>query len=232
MIGETNINGGAGLNGKGALLKIKAPTGSIITVSKDSYSETIKVSQLDPDDNNWSYWIFQTTDFGEWIATAIRQPDQATESKTVTISENKKYDLEILFRFYLFRNGYGLTSGYSISYSTNGGSGAGGSTNWDRINLTYNASFAIKPSVDITDYTLLCFNVASLYLDAQNRCRIALSTDGAVWNGTVSHSAANQYMNNTGVISLDISAYSGSYYAAGVCGGNSWINISDIYLSR
>jgi hypothetical protein len=44
MIGETNINGGAGLNGKGALLEIKAETDSIITVSKESYSKTIKVS--------------------------------------------------------------------------------------------------------------------------------------------------------------------------------------------
>ena len=231
MIGETNINGGAGLNGKGALLKIKAPTGSIITVSKDSYSETIKVSQLDPDDNIWSYWLFQTTDFGEWTVTAIRS-DQVTESKTITISESKKYDLEILFRFYLFRKGRGLTSGYSISYSTNGGSGAGGSANLERINLTYSASFAIKPSVDITDYTLLCFNVSSLYLDYQDRCYIALSNDGGIWNGGVNSSAAIQYMNNTGVISLDISGYSGNKYAAGKCTGNSWINISDIWLSR
>ena len=44
MIGETNINGGAGLNGEGALLKINAETGSIITVSKEGYSKVIKTS--------------------------------------------------------------------------------------------------------------------------------------------------------------------------------------------
>ena len=91
MIGETNINGGAGLNGKGALLKIKAETGSTITVSKGSYFKTIKVSQLDPDDNNWSYWLFQTTDFGEWTVTATLSG--GTISDTVTISSNAQYDI-------------------------------------------------------------------------------------------------------------------------------------------
>ena len=229
--------GSGGLSPNSAVIHVTAPAGSTVSFAKGGVVAKVlgpDKSHVKASDSAFAEWYYAVSpdNYGEWTVTAIRQSDQATESKTVTISENKQYDLEIIFRFYLFREGYGLTNGYSISYSTNGGSGAGGSSNLNKISLTYTASFVIKPSIDITDYTLLCFNVISLTLDYQNRCWIALSTDGGIGNGGVNSSAANQYINNTGVISLDISAYSGSYYAAGSCGGNSWINISDIYLSR
>ena len=229
--------GSGGLSPNSAVIHVTAPAGSSVSFAKGGVVAKVlgpDKSHVKASDSAFAEWYYAVSpdNYGEWTVNAIRQSDQETESKTVTISENKQYDLEIIFRFYLFREGYGLTSGYSISYSTNGGSGAGGSSNLNRINLTYTASFAIKPSVDIKDYTLLCFNVASLYLDAQNRCRIALSTDGAIWNGGINSGVADKWINDTGVTSSDISAYSGSYYAAGRCAGNSWINISDIYLSK
>ena len=103
MIGNTNVNGGGGLTGNKALLKIKAPTGSTITVSKDGFSKIIKVNNIDALNSYWSWWFFETVDYGTWTVTATSGTQ--TASDTVLIASNKEYEIELSFQLVLFENG-------------------------------------------------------------------------------------------------------------------------------
>lgn len=101
MIGETNVNGGAGFNNQKALLKIKAWTGSTIIVSKDSYSKQIKDCIVL--DDEYSYWYFETNDYGTWTVTATY--DTYTTSETVIVSVVRQYDIILRYILWLFNNG-------------------------------------------------------------------------------------------------------------------------------
>lgn len=109
--------GSGGLSPNSAVIHVTAPAGSTVSFAKGGVVAKVlgpDKSHVKASDSAFAEWYYAVSpdNYGEWTVTATKQSDQATESKTVTISENKQYDLEIIFRFYLFREGYGLTNGY------------------------------------------------------------------------------------------------------------------------
>lgn len=235
MIGETNINGGTGLNGKGALLKIKSRTGSTITVSKGSYSKIVKTSQLDPDDDNWSYWFFQTTDFGEWTVTATLESDTAVDN--VTISENKQYNVFLSFNVYLVKNGV-LQSGYSLErgglneFSQQSGyvfaKGNNNATGVGTIHISvYSVNYFVlevnEGTVNSSQYGTDNYGFASSAITASGQTWIAKAAFGneVIPAGTVKRWTMD-------VSSLDLS----NAYVAINLGYNHYLHIVNLYFSK
>lgn len=190
MIGETNINGGAGLNGNGALLKIKAETGSTITVSKGSYSKIIKVSQLDPDNNYWSYWFFQTNDYGEWTVTATLETETATQTASDTVTITTKGQVETILLQYimdLVRNGDVITELVATHGSV---TKSGNAAKWS---IGTHVSL-LKANIDVTHFNKIVLEVSA----------------GASWHGG---QAPGVGCSNTNVTISSSSGAVSQYYA-------------------
>ena len=102
MIGETNINGGSGFNGKGAIIEVEAETGSIITASNGNEVYQLNLNWVDPIHNSCSHWIFQPPTFGEWTINAVY--DNKTQTKTFVIADIEQYKISF-YRYYLYNKG-------------------------------------------------------------------------------------------------------------------------------
>ena len=235
MIGETNINGGAGLNGTGALLKIKSETGSIVTVSKGSYSKIIKTSQLDPDDGKQSYWFFQTADFGEWTVTATSGTD--TVSDTVTIDSNKQYDVELSFNLYLLKNGK-----FQYEYTVIGN---------PTISEEADGSVQIKPRSDYQGLWILLTNevlggrsysqfICEFSYSGDTSCKWGISTNtdlGNQWGDKVqwvvvesgNANNPNPYTSSFDVSNIDLA---GKYFIMRLAYTSSRLNFLNAYFAR
>lgn len=219
MIGETNINGGGGLNGKGALLKIKALTGSVITVSKGSYSKIIKTSQLDPDDNKWSYWFFQTTNFGIWTIIATLGDD--TASDTVTVNATNEYDVVLTYCLWLYKEGNiysSITGGYSKVYNS---SGSGGSFVLEENSATVKGASGDNAAecgcttvsdVDLTEISYLKIDVLRYSAGTTNYPGGYMAISKTAGFVAAANAAAFVKCNAVGVRVIDVSAFSGKYY--------------------
>lgn len=170
MIGETNVNGGAGLNGKGALICVKAPVESTLTFTKNDIVAKILYPKdshviLNDEDNANYYFTVVPNNYGEWIITATKGSDTASES--VSVTTNEKYDVEILYNYWLYHHGNemeSLTGGYTaVAWRyTDQSWGAAAPTmtkNTDSVSITYprqaNAVFRTVNAVDVTNFTTL-----------------------------------------------------------------------------
>lgn len=156
MIGETNINGGAGLNGKGALLEIYAANDSIVTVSKENYSKTIKTSEIDSENNQRSVWLFETNNFGEWTITVTL--DNVTDTRSILINNNKKYTINF-FKYYLMRDGVIINSTLEIF----GNATLTQKTGFCTLQTTSNNSGSLRSinNIDLAPYSMIVLDLSS-----------------------------------------------------------------------
>lgn len=92
--------GGGGLSVNAAILHVRAPTGSTITLSKNNV--VVKVlgpekSHVSADDTTFAEWYYaiSSSNYGTWTVTATLGTDIASD--TVTIDSNEQYDLELSY---------------------------------------------------------------------------------------------------------------------------------------
>ena len=110
MIGRTNTAIGNNFFSKNkAVIHIMAPIGSTITFSKDNIIVKIlgpEKSHVNTDDNTFADWYYavSSSNYGTWTVTATL--GTGTVSDTVTIDNNKQYDVgPIRYPFFLYDSG-------------------------------------------------------------------------------------------------------------------------------
>lgn len=158
MIGKTNIAGSSSLSFGGALLCITAPIGSTITLIKNNLVVKVlypKDSHVSSNDNTMAYWYYTivSSNYGTWTITATLE--EKTNSKSVVVSSNQQYDIELHYFVYIYKEGVsGLAEGYS---GIDGRHGISGGTVFDSplgIVLKYpNDYWTIGPAVDLSKYS-------------------------------------------------------------------------------
>lgn len=151
------ISGGGGLSTNDALLHINAPTGSTITLKKNSVTvATLAANQghanIDGVTADW-YYSVSSANYGTWAVTATKSGETATEN--VAINSNKQYDVTIEYKLYIFKSGTGLNSSYTVNQTRSGSSYYIDTTSFGATSVSSGAMFYFTPKVDITKYTKL-----------------------------------------------------------------------------
>ena len=100
MYGITNAGAGAagGLSANAAVLHVRAPVNSTVTITKGGSTKTVgpQKAHIDSSDSTSAIYLFPvaTQNFGEWT---VSSSGVNTDSKTVVISANNEYDVELLY---------------------------------------------------------------------------------------------------------------------------------------
>lgn len=116
MIGRTNCSagGGGGLPDNAAILRVMAPTGSTVTLTRGGITKT-STGHPNADDasQNDYYFIIPQTAFSSspWTVTATY--GGKTDTQTVVIESADEYDVLMSYDFFLVRNGV-LQNGVSL----------------------------------------------------------------------------------------------------------------------
>lgn len=101
-------DGGGGLSPNSAVIHVTAPVGSTISFSKGGVVAKVlgpEKSHINADDATMADWYYSvsSSNYGTWTVTATLDADEA--SSTVTVSNNKQYDVELAYGLYFFKNG-------------------------------------------------------------------------------------------------------------------------------
>lgn len=210
----TRRGSGGGLSPNRAVIHVKASTGSTISFSKGGAA--LKVlgpdkSHVNADDNDFADWYFPVSyaNFGEWTVTATREDDSS--SKTVVVDSNEVYDVELLYKLYIFRSGYGFVNGFTTV-------SAGSFTRNDNY-LQWESDtsgFAASPTVNTSIYSKLCCELEVTSVDSDTyKPTFGLSTNTNVPTNSGGASFVVKKMCSTmarAVVRLDITGYNSSYY--------------------
>lgn len=160
--------------------------------------------------------IFVIPSAGTWTVKAVKGSQSA--SKTVSITaEGQVKTVTLMYGLYIFKNGSGLTSGYSVAGS--GGNVSKNSISWSGSSSEGGISVYIKPSVALNDYSKLCVDFECSYNYGGNYgMGFGVGTDAAAgttiswtnWTAKVTSTAQGAIARNT--VQCDISALTDSEY--------------------
>lgn len=174
MIGKTNVGAGGGhLNDTDALLRVSAPAGSIVTITKGSTTKTDQGHENADDSTVYDYYfIIHQSQFDSttpWTVTATLGTETASE--TVTVNAANEYDVTLEYGLILFN--YGATD-YAFSASRSASSyGSGGYqivddylsvyAQWAQIGGSTYTDFHCTTAVDASKYSTLEVEYKSNY---------------------------------------------------------------------
>ena len=234
MIGRTNCGGGGGLSSTDALLRVQAPAGSTVTITKGVLTKTDLGHENADDHSVYDYYFIihqsQFDSVNPWTVTATLGADSASD--TVTIDSADEYDVELAYYTYIYKDGTQVVAltdrkgsngrvNYLDSYiectnttTTSGGIGV----------FTAN-------KVDITDYSTLVFMV-----DYRERTSSSYPLKMGISSNidlSPTYAAQTSPTVNSGVIqtvTVDISSNTGSYYIS--LSGIIKANVYKIYLIK
>lgn len=135
-----------------ASIVVTYPAGSTLTCTLGSKVLTAKDTS--------GKWVFGLPSTGNWVVKAVK--DSKSKSATVNITAEGQVETVVLtYEFFIFKNGSGLTSGYSVEGS--GGNVSKNSISWSGNSDGGGISMYIKPAVVLKDYTKLCFDFECSY---------------------------------------------------------------------
>lgn len=115
-----NMVGGFGgrISGSDAVLQVTAPINSTVTATDGTSTKSVQSSDshVSSTDNTVAIYIFtfKSSEFGTWSVTATLGTDTTTE--TISISENKVYQLQLQYEIWLIKDGL-FVSGYNHAVS-------------------------------------------------------------------------------------------------------------------
>ncbi len=239
---NTVIGAGRGLPANAAVIHIVAMAGSTIILSKNN--ETIETldensCHIKSNDNTKADWYFivQSDDYGTWTITASK--DYKDETTTVTVNTNKQYDVIMPIDKYLFKEGEGTLTGYSINWFSNQGNPSitDDYIEWSTVESLGNQVW-ISPFFEDTDillYKTLNIEFTTYERDSSNyNVKIGVGVDlpsGLNASGTwAASSTVTWKTSERGIHSCDISNVASNFYiklaAYGITG-----RIHNIWLS-
>lgn len=118
MIGRVNAGGGGSLQATDAILRVIAPAGSTVTISKGGVSKSDAGHENAADNTLYDYYFIihqsQFDSINPWTVTATLGSD--TKSDTVIIDAADEYDVILSYDLYFVRNGI-VQDGFTATLS-------------------------------------------------------------------------------------------------------------------
>ena len=222
---------GGGTSKAYAVIGVSYPEGSTCTCTDGA--KTLKLK------NTSGQGIFLIPYAATWAVTAVSGSKSA--SKTVSITtEGQVETITLTYGLYIFKNGSGLTSGYSIKSNSNSMISAptvsSDTISWSGNSSSGGVAFYIDPAVALSGYTKLCVDFECSYnWGGDYGMGFGVGTDAAAatminstnWTAKVTSTAQGAIARNT--VQCDISALTDSEYIK-VVGSYSAGKIYNIWL--
>lgn len=171
-MGESFIirRGGGGLPVNGAVIHVVAPTGSTVAFSKGAVVvKTLAAGKghTNTDGENADYYFaVLPLNYGEWTVTASKD-GETDATKTITVNENKQYDVELSYKLWLYKDGderTETTTGWESAGYSSGPQGWGGNppiiTKFPeyavvQFNGNSGGCYTTKGQIDLTSYNTM-----------------------------------------------------------------------------
>ena len=143
-----------------ATISITYPAKSTCVVKNSSGTTVASDTNTGTSAKTWTTTVDAT---GTYTITATATDGSGkTKSTTVSITANGQVEtVTLTYEFFIFKNGSGLTSGYSVAGS--GGNVSKNSISWSGNSDGGGISMYIKPAVSLKNYTKLCFDFECSY---------------------------------------------------------------------
>ncbi len=212
-----------------AVISVTFPSGSTCTCTNGSKTLTAK------DTSGKALFVIPSA--GTWTVKAVK--GSKSTSKTVSITaEGQVETVELTYGLYIFKNGSGLTSGYSIKSNsmTSAPTVSSDTISWSGNSSSGGVAFYIDPAVALSGYTKLCVDFECSYnYGGDYGMGFGVGTDAAAsttinntnWTAKVTSTAQGAIARNT--VQCDISALTDSEYIK-IVGSYSAGKIYNIWL--
>ena len=140
MVGITNSSGIVKIY---AVIGVTYPSGSTCTCTNGSKTLTAK--------NTSGKAIFVIPSAGTWTVKAVKGSDSASKAVSIT-AEGQVETVELTYGLYIFKNGSGLTSGYSIKSNSliSAPTVSGDTISWSGDSSSGGVAFYIDPAVALS----------------------------------------------------------------------------------
>lgn len=214
-----------------AIIGVTYPEGSVCTCSNGSVTLTAK------DTSGKALFIIPSA--GTWTVKAVKGSQSKSKAVSIT-AEGQVETVELTYGLYIFKNGSGLTSGYSIKSNSNSLISAptvsGDTISWSGDSSSGGVAFYIDPAVALSGYTKLCVDFECSYnWGGDYGMGFGVGTDAATglmltntnWTAKVTSVAQGTIARNT--VQCDISALTDSEYIK-VVGSYSAGKVYNIWL--
>ncbi len=191
-----------------AIISVTYPSGAVCTCTSGTRTLTAK------DTSGKALFVIPSA--GTWTVTAVKGSQSASKAVSIT-AEGQVETVVLAYEFFIFKNGSGLTSGYSVAGS--GGNVSKDSISWSGSSSDGGISVHIKPAVALNDYTKLCVDFECSYnWGGDYGMGFGVGTDAASasmitntnWTAKVTSTARGEIARNT--VQCDISALTDSEY--------------------
>lgn len=234
--------GGGGLKATDALLRVQAPAGSTVTITKGTTTKTDLGHENADDHTVYDYYFIihasQFDSVNAWTVTATLGAQ--TKSDTIIIDSADEYDVVLSYEFYFVKDGHFvgdqlIKTGASGAYFSEGsvltwagfGNAAGGaygstdvtSYNTLKVEVTGGTSWS-NPNIPIL---AICNSQPSVNGGTGGVSGVSAQTKLRTGSGTGSIPA--------GTYTLDISGYTGTKYILLTCSGDSG-NSGSMYIKN
>ena len=225
MIGRTNTGGGGSIKGTDAILRVIAPAGSTVTISKGGVSKSDLGHENASDNTLYDYYFIihqsQFDSVNPWTVTATKSGESLT--KTVIINASNEYDITLVW-LSVIKNGY-FVNGYSSAVNLRNDKPVTVTENYNSsgfMKVTAPGSYSSGLGLNSTDVS----RYNTLYFDGYANASLANNGNGIVgiypsynYNNTsdIQNSAlvkATFTNTSTAQKTVDISSVSGSRYMA------------------
>lgn len=212
-----------------AVIGVTYPTGSTCTCTDGAKTLTAK--------DTTGRALFVIPYAGTWTVKAVS--GNKSKSKAVSITAEGQVEIVTLtYGLYIFKNGSGLTSGYSIKSNSmiSAPTVSSDTISWSGNSESGGVSFYIDPAVALSGYTKLCVDFECSYNYGGNYgMGFGVGTDAATslmitntsWTAKVTSTAQGTIARNT--LQCDISALTDSEYIK-IVGAYSAGKIYNIWL--
>jgi hypothetical protein len=195
-----------------AVIGVTYPSGSVCTCSNGSVTLTAK--------DTTGKAIFVIPSAGTWTVTAVSGSKSTSKAVSIT-AEGQVETVELTYGLYIFKNGSGLTSGYSIKSNSmiSAPTVSSDTISWSGNSDSGGVAFYIDPAVALSGYTKLCVDFECSYNYGGNYgMGFGVGTDAAAsttinntnWTAKVTSTAQGTIARNT--VQCDISALTDSEY--------------------
>ena len=212
-----------------AVIGVIYPSGSVCTCTNGTLTLTAK--------GTGGKAIFVIPSAGTWTVKAVKGSDSASKAVSIT-AEGQVETVELVYGLYIFKNGSGLTSGYSIKSNSmiSAPTVSSDTISWSGNSESGGVAFYIDPAVALSGYTKLCVDFECSYNYGGNYgMGFGVGTDAASslmltntnWTAKVTSTAQGAIARNT--VQCDISALTDSEYIK-VVGSYSAGKIYNIWL--
>ena len=208
-----------------AVIGVTYPAGSTCTCTDGAKTLTAK--------DTTGRALFVIPYAGTWTVKAVSGSKSTSKAVSIT-AEGQVETVELVYEFFIFKNGSGLTSGYSVAGT--GGNVSNDSISWSGSSSDGGISMYIKPAVALNGYTKLCVDFECSYnWGGDYGMGFGVGTDAASasmitntnWTAKVTSTAQGAIARNT--VQCDISALTDSEYIK-VVGSYSAGKIYNIWL--